>query len=322
MRVKPAQLLRSVATVALLALTVYFYSFQVAENWSALRSFRPSFNTVYLLLAPLLYVAAYIVDTYAWQFCMNMRRRGLVLNFQESLAVFHSSNLLKYVPGRIWSYTAQMVWLRKYGIPRPVILFVNLISIVASMVVSVYFGLVYLLAYRNQLSTVAIVAALTLFTLLNIAFIRWNAPVLNRFIILLARLLKREIEPLQHSSSLIILMELAHVTSWSLIGVGTYALAQGVGLHIAVVDLFAVVASLAISWMLGYLAFILPAGLGVREVTMFWMLRGIADPQVTLMFPVLSRLMDLLMAALLGAVAMYIGVKRGVFSSGSVPGTD
>ena len=121
---------------------------------------------------------------------------------------------------------------------------------------------------------------------------------------------------------MIILMEVAPVISWSLIGVGTYMLAGGIGLHVPAHDLFAVLASLAISWVAGYLAFILPAGLGVRELTILSMLQGISDAQVALLFPVISRLMDLLVAAALAILAMYVGVKRGVFASGNVPQAD
>ena len=310
--------LRVVATLALLILIVYFYSLQVLDNWAALQNFRLEFKLHYLASALILYLAGYLLDTYAWQVCMNRGRRGIDLDFPQSLAVLHGSGLMKYLPGRIWSYTAQLVWLRKYGFGAPVILFVNLISILGSMFVSVCFGLIYLAAYLSRLSLATAALAFLVLVLLNLAFIKWNTPVMNRIIALVSRLLKKEIEPVQNSSSLIIIMEIAHTGSWALVAAGAYLLGRGIGVDIPAAQTFALLSSMAVSWVAGYVAFILPAGLGVRELIMLSMLQGVVDPRTALLFPVLTRLMDLLAVVVLGLLSLYIGVKRGVFASAPI----
>jgi uncharacterized membrane protein YbhN (UPF0104 family) len=94
-----------------------------------------------------------------------------------------------------------------------------------------------------------------------------------------------------------------------------YFLAEGLGLHIQAAELFAVLASMSLSWVVGYLALITPGGLGVREGTMLVMLNNVMNMQTALLFPILSRLLYLTAEALLGGAALFLGLKYDIFSS-------
>jgi hypothetical protein len=98
-------------------------------------------------------------------------------------------------------------------------------------------------------------------------------------------------------------------------GFGGYFLARGIGLDIASDSMFAILASMSISWLIGYFAIITPGGLGIREGIMLLMLKNIVTPQITLIFPILSRVMYLISEALLGLMALSLGIKYKVFSS-------
>ena len=103
--------------------------------------------------------------------------------------------------------------------------------------------------------------------------------------------------------------------SWSLMGFGGYFLAKGIGLHLLYKDMYAILASMSISWLIGYFAIISPGGLGIREGMMLLMLNNIVNVQTALIFPILSRFMYLLAEALLGLTALALGIKYKVFSS-------
>jgi uncharacterized membrane protein YbhN (UPF0104 family) len=114
---------------------------------------------------------------------------------------------------------------------------------------------------------------------------------------------------------LLVLIQLIYGCSWLLLGLSGYYLAKGVGLNIAYNEVFALLASTALSWIVGYFAVIVPAGLGVREGMMLLMLSDIVSPQMALIFPILSRVMYLIAEALLGLIALFLGIKYKVFSS-------
>ena len=307
--------LRILVALSIIILIGFFYSLEVRKNWASLQNFKLVINIYYLIISLSSYLLSYLLETYIWKVCINKHLGRPELNFLKSIAVVNASGLFKYLPGRIWTYTAQLFWLKKYNISKPIILYVNLICILGSVIVSLYLGLVYLALYTNLMSKTAIILSSVVLMLSNIAYIAWNSAFMNKLIKLTNRLLKKEIEPLTESKSLILFIQFVYMCSWALMGFGGYFLAKGIGLDIEFTSIFALLASMSLSWLIGYFAIITPGGLGVREGVMLLMLNNIVNVQTALIFPLLSRLMYLVAEALLGLTALSLGIKYNVFSS-------
>ena len=139
---------------------------------------------------------------------------------------------------------------------------------------------------------------------------------MNKLIMTINRLFKREIQPLNESRSLILLIQFIYICSWALMGAGGYFLAEGVGLEIPVTDIFAILAAMSLSWLIGYFAVFSPGGLGIREGFMLLMLNGVVNTATALIFPVISRLMYLIAEGFMGVAAILFGFRHDVFSSG------
>lgn len=306
---------RITAVALIIGLIGYFYSLEVSKKWASLRGFTLDIKPGYLTLALSLYLLSYLLETYIWRVCLNRHHGRHELNFPESIAVVNASGLFKYLPGRIWTYTAQLAWLKKYNISKPVILYVNLICLIGSVIVSLYLGLVYLAFYTKLLSMRSVVLLAALLAACNAIYVIWNSALINKLIALAGKLLKKEIQPLTDSKSLILLIQFVYVCSWALMGFGGYFLARGIGLAIAFSNILALLASMSLSWVAGYVAVISPGGLGIREGTMLLMLRNVVDTRTALIFPILSRFLYLIAEALLGLAALWLGIKYKVFSS-------
>jgi uncharacterized membrane protein YbhN (UPF0104 family) len=310
--------LRAFAALFIILLIGYFYSLEVARNWTSLQNFKLDVNVPYLFIALSLYLLSYLLETYIWQVCINRHLGRHEINFSRSIAVVNASGLLKYLPGRIWTYAAQLVWLKKYGISKPLILYVNAICILASITVSLYLGLIYLSLYTNLINTGVTVLLAAALMLSNAGYVAWNSLWMNKLTALAGRILKKEIQPLNESKSLILLIQFVYMCSWTLMGAGGYFLAAGIGLTILPAQVFALLAAMSLSWLAGYLAVISPGGLGVREGLMLLMLSGVTGAETALIFPILSRLMYMLAEALLGVAALLFGIKYKVFSTGEI----
>ena len=307
--------LKIITSVLIILLIGYFYSVEVRKNWTTLQDFKFVINIYYLTISLFLYLLSYLLETYIWQVCINKHLGRHELNFSQSIAVVNASGLLKYLPGRVWTYTAQILWLKKYGVSRPVILYVNLICMIGSVTVSLYLGLIYIALYTTLMRSATIVLTLSVLILINIGYIKWNSLVINKFIGLAGKLLNKEIEPLHDSKILIVFIQGIYICSWFLMGIGSYFLAKGIGLNILFAHMFAVLASMCLSWMAGYFAVIVPGGIGVREGIMLLMLQNIVTAQTALIFPILSRLLYMIAEVFLGILAILIGIKYKVFSS-------
>ena len=293
----------------------YFYSLEIKKNWASLQNFKLIINTGYLIASLSFYLLAYLLETYIWQVCMNKHLGRHELNFPQSIAVVNSSGLLKYVPGRIWTYTAQLLWLKKYGISKSIVLYVNLICILGAVIVSLYLGLFYLALYTNLMNRTTFVLAAVLLIFLNSAYIIWNSSFMNKLIVLAGKLLKKEIQPLNESRSLILYIQFIYLCGALLTGFGGYLLAKGIGLPVPATGIFALLASMCLSWVVGYFAVISPGGLGIREGMMLLMLNNVVSVQTALIFPLVSRVMYLIAEALLGLTALLLGMKYSVFST-------
>jgi hypothetical protein len=307
--------LRILVALSIILLIGFFYSLEVRKNWASLQNFKFIINIYYVIASLSFYLLSYLLETYIWQVCINSHLGRRELNFPQSIAVVNSSGLLKYLPGRVWTYTAQLLWLKKYGISKSIILYVNLICILGSLIVSLYLGLIYLALYTNLISIKVIVFLSVALIMFNVVYITWNSLLMNKLIALAGRLLKKEIQPLRESKALILFIQFIYMCSWALMGFGGYFLAKGIGLDIPFVSMFAILASMSISWLIGYFAIISPGGLGIREGMMLLMLNNIVNIQTALIFPILSRFMYLLAEALLGITAFWVGIKYKVFSS-------
>ena len=307
--------LRISASLLLIVLIGYFYSLEFKKNWGLLRQFEIAISFRYLLISFFLFLLSFLLETYIWKVCMNKHLGRPALNFTQSIAVVNGSGILKYLPGRIWTYTAQMVWLKKYNISKSVILYVNLICILGALIVSVYLSLIYLALNTNVLSIKVIMLLFVAFILFNVLYITGNSLFMNKLILLAGRLLKKELQPLPSSKSLLLFIQVVYTCSWSLTGLGGYFLAKGIGLPILFTSIFALLAAMSLSWLVGYFVVLSPGGLGIREGMMLFMLNGVVNTQTALLFPILSRLMYLLVEAFLGLAALSLGIKYNVFSS-------
>jgi len=292
----------------------YFYSLEIRKNWAELQNFKLVINIYYLILSLFFYLPSYLLETYIWQVCMNKHLGRHELKFPQSIAVVNTSTLLKYLPGRIWTYTAQLTWLKKYNISQSIILYVNLICILGSAIVSLYLGLIYIALYTNVMNVQLIILSAGVLILLNMMYVIWNTWLINKLIVIVGKLFHKEIQPLINSRSLILFIQLIYACICFLAGLGGYFLAKGIGLHIQVADFFAILASLSLSWLVGYLAVISPGGLGIREGMMLLMLNNVVSAQTALIFPILTRVFYLIAEAILGVTALSLGVKYKVFS--------
>ena len=308
--------IRSVSvSVLIIFLIGYFYFLELTRNWAALQNYKLNINFYCLAVSLLLCVLSGLMDTNVWKICINKHLGKHALTFPESISIANTSGLLRYVPGKIWIYTAQLAWLKKYGISKTKILHSNFICTIASMTVSIYLGLVYIALYTRHLTTNLIILFSIVLILLNVAYIAFNSILLNKLITTANKFLKLDIPLLTNSIALLVYIQFMYAFSWLLTGLAGYYLVIGVGLQIETSELFALLASMSLSWLVGYLAVITPNGLGVREGFMLLMLNQVVNVQTALLFPIFSRIMFLLAEALLGLLALLMGIKLKVFAS-------
>lgn len=314
------------ALFVILLASVYYYS-EVNKNWEALSSYTYQVRFGYLCLALCLFVLAYLLDVYIWRLCLDSNERGRKVSHLEIVSVMGISDLLRYIPGRIWGVSSQYFLLKKYRISKSEIIYINLICMIGSISVSAYLGLAYCFFYTNFISSSGALIGLVAILFINSAYIFWNSLFINKVIVFLNSFFKFNLQSFSYSRRNILKVQIIYVLSALLAAVSGYCLLRGVALPVSSGDMLVLLSSINISWLVSHFAVIAPRGLGVREGTMLLMLNTVVAAETALLFPVLFRVMISVVDLLFVVFALCLGVSGGAFTGsqtepGSLHGSD
>ena len=276
------------ALIVIVAVGYFFYG-QFKRNWDAIRSYHFAINFYYIIASIFVMTIGFLMETYIWQICMNHYLKKK-LGFLESIAFVNTSNLFKYIPGRLWAYTVQISLLAKKDIAKSLVLYVNFVCFLCVIMVSTIYGLYYLLFYLKILPMPISILLFGLLILVDFAIIIWNTSVINWLIIKINKFFKREVQPIKIEKWLILYIQFLYLVAWIPTGIAAYFLAKGIGLDIASSDMFALISSMSVSWIIGYITIFTPGGLGVREGIMFLMLNQFSNVKTALILPLAIRL--------------------------------
>jgi uncharacterized membrane protein YbhN (UPF0104 family) len=145
--------------------------------------------------------------------------------------------------------------------------------------------------------------------ILDFAFIKWNASIINRLINVINRLFKKEIKQIEMRKMLLLGIHLLYLFDYLVMGMSMYFLAIGMGIDVSLSSIIAITATISVSLLLGYVVFITPGGLGVRESAMFVMLRQFSNIEAALILPIATRLVLITIDILLGVIGIWLGIK-------------
>lgn len=283
----------------------WFFSKALARNWQAVRAHSFQLSPAFLVCAAVLTLGGTLLATFAWYLTINALSIQQV-DFKQSVAATNVSGLSKYIPGKVWSYALQMYWLDGLGISKALVVYVGLLNQLISLGVSVIFGLVCLLFARVAFPTEILLGSLAALLLLDAASISFNHAILRAFVALINRVFKRSLVAIDVKKSLLVKLHLIHFVAALSSGLAAYAFCFAIGYGTDVERGLAVVGSSALGDVAGFLAIIVPGGLGVREGLMYALLGGQATGSLAVVFPVASRMLSMFCEVMLGLVALRL----------------
>jgi len=309
------KVVKAVLSILIVLVIAYFYGGELKKNSVDLSTLAQELNIFLVMLALFLSLLSYLSDFFIWKSILGIHQGPQKITSPELAAMLYASGLFRYLPGRIWTYAAQFAWLNKYGITKSRFIYINSVCMIELIITSLYFGLMYLAMYENGPSAPVIILLSAVLLLANLLYNCYNSQMISRIFLIAGKIANRDIQPISIPVAVMFRIQAVFTVGWLLTGLSVYLLSMGVGLPIFPADMVPVLASLSLSWVAGYLA-ITPAGLGVREGMMLVMLKPAVAMQTALLLPILFRLMILLSEALLGVMALFLGIKCNVFSFG------
>lgn len=268
-----------------IALVFVFMGRVLSLNWQTLQGYTWQFN--YPLLAVAVLAALGTLSLYAWLWHWIVRCLGEPISYSQAFRIWFLANLGRYIPGKVWQFVGWFYLGEQAGVGR--------VQILASIAVSL--GLQTLTGLGLGLITLALVLGgdllnsfWPLLLLIPIGVLVVARPAIMEFVLNwgLARL-GREPVKLGLRTSDMMLFTFGHIGCWASYGVAFYLFVcslQPVPIH----DLPALGATFAAAWVIGFLSFLTPGGLGVREGALAYLLSFWLPAPVAIVVSLLSRI--------------------------------
>jgi uncharacterized membrane protein YbhN (UPF0104 family) len=299
------RLLKPALSLLVVLCVVWFFAKAFRANWADVQAHDFQLSVPYLVASALVTLAGTLLATYAWYRSINALSPSKV-DFRQSVAATNVSGLTKYIPGKVWSYALQMYWLDGLGIGKALIVYVGLLNLAISIGVSLMFGLACLLLGQVAFPARVLLAALLGLLAFDALSICFKRAMLHALVALINRVFKRNLSAFDVTKSLLLELHLIHLLAAFAAGLAVYLFCFAIGYRIDVERSLVVIGASTLGDVAGFLAIIVPGGLGVREGLMYKMLGGQGTGSLALVLPVASRLLNMFVEIVLGIVAFRL----------------
>lgn len=283
----------AVLATALLAVAVWRQKDEFLEAASRLQ-----WTT--LVGAFLLGCVALCLNTGAWS--SSMKGVGAPLPALWSVRIFFVSQIGKYLPGSIWPVVTQMEMTRRRGISRSTSATGSLVAMAVGVVTSACVAAATLITatpggvrtYWYLLALVPVGAALL------------TPPVLSRVLTLVARATRRTYTAPELSWRGLVEAACWSLAMWLAFGAHTWLILQDLdaGSPDDAPSLLLSTGAFAFAWLVGFLFFLAPAGVGAREAALVVAFSGALTSADALVLAIVSRAL----LTLVDALAALVGV--------------
>lgn len=297
---------KKVLAPALILLAVVFLARALIGGWNEVREYEWRFDFSYLTLSVVLIFLYYAQQWGGWRLVMHSF--GDPMTRYESAAVWFASILGRYVPGNVAMVAGRIGLCRRRGVPARTTLasmvYENALILISALLVaaaSVPFWPPF--EYKNYALLLVLLAPLGLVLLHPAVFEKVSDAALRRF--------KREPLPATLPFGRVLALLLYYVGGWLLLGLAFAALAASVSPVGTAAEVALLVGGYAFAWEVGFLSFVTPSGLGVKEGVLFLILVLVFPAPVAAALTVLSRLWQTLAEVIAaGVVWGFVRVKN------------
>jgi len=297
--------LRTVSGIAIAGASFWFLAARLIRDWHQIPFGQLHFQPLLLILSFILLLVFHLpLYGYAWKLILHAL--GAELPLLKSVAIFSIAQIGKYAPGKVWFTLGRMTMARSDGIPEDR----TMVSVVVELAFSLLaatglFGLAVLLVPGEQIPR----AAYLLFLLAPLSLVAVYPPVLNRIIRFGLARLKRPLFELRMSYPRILRILGLYVLDWALQGACCFLLINSF-YPMPLSRLPILLGGYAMSWMLGFLVLIAPAGLGIREGVYTLILRTVLPEPIAIVSALVTRVWMTVSEVLMAGVCLPFVARR------------
>lgn len=295
----------------IIVLTIFvFLGKLVWDDWNQVKGASFTFDLFPLISASLLFASCYFIQIWVWY--RITLQLGVAISWMETLENWFTSQLGKYLPGKVWILLGRFYFYESKGKSKKMISVALYFETVTLLVAAglIFFVTFFLfkgmepLSLKNHSWWVVLLSFLFLLSL--------HPWILQKGLNFFLRKFKKEPILLSISYLTILGILLICVLIWMIAGVGFYLFVSSV-YPVSLQYVLFLTGALAISTTLGLIALFAPGGLGVREGALVYLLSWIMPSPVAVVLALLTRLwMTLIEIGLIGMVYLIGRFRKGL----------
>ena len=289
----------------LVGLIFFFLGKMVWGDWTRVRDAAFAFKGGPLVWATVIFAFSYFIQIWAWY--LITVKLGIAISFRETLVSWFTSQLGKYLPGKVWLLLGRFYFYESKGKSKRAI---SIALYFETVIGTVAAGVLFLMAFVlfdeiRPFYTGRRLGGLILPFALALIFL--YPPVLQRTLNWVLHRIRREPVSISISYPDILWILFISLAAWMAGGFAFYLFANSL-FSIPSKYILLLTGSLAISCFLGLIALFAPSGLGVREGVLVYLLSAILPSSVAIILSILTRIWTTLIE--IGLIGMVYLLDR------------
>lgn len=267
-----------IALAILVFLSIYFFKNFNQVNWSAVQ-----FKPIYLAASFFVLLADYILLAELWR--LVLRKLGYKLSFTDGNRIYFISMLARYIPGKALLLVSRVYLAAKQGVDKKAVVTSTIIDLALFMVSGMICFASSIFLFKG-LPSWAIITPLILIPTIMLVLI---PEVLACLVNLGLRILKKRPITIRLTYSQILCFVMIHVVRWIVDGFAVYLLFKSV-IEPPLILVLLLPGIMGLCTVIGMVLFISPAGLGIREGFLAFMLGPFITTNLAIMVSLISRI--------------------------------
>lgn len=271
------------------------------HDWPTVRAALNTIQWQWIIVSMLPAFLYFTARVQAWR--SILRRLAVTTPWWPAAAIFMKSEIIRYIPGTVWAFLGRVVQGKRFAPNRMTIATSLLLEMLILACVSLGLSALLLVGYPRY-----VIAARPLILLLVVllCLLPLLPIVARRGVVVLARILRRQ-SSVAFSGSLAV--PYFWITlSWTLYALFHIGIAFALHLPMTAAHLLVFSGITLLAWFLGFINFLTPSGLGVREGVVVLLLAPYISTTDAIVFAVVSRVLLTLIEAV--TLAVFNGVAR------------
>ena len=288
--------------IFVLVIFVFLFRF-LYLSWGEISSYDLELNWIPFLASYLFAFAYYILVAVGWSRILRSLKK-LNISLLKAVKVRTFSDFGRFIPGKVWLILGRIHYCKKWGYSSGIVVLSTFMEIFLQLVAATMFFILVFSFSRIELLNGYL---WVLIFVIPFLILLMHPKFLNFIFVKVGKLLKKDFVRIKSKFADILEAFLIFFIAWIFLGVGFYLMVYSI-YPLGVDYVLVLGASFALAWILSFLAIFVPAGLGVREALITYLLSLFLPLPVAALIAVVSRLW--FVSAEVITALIFVGVKN------------